>query len=63
MNAGKWIKLGIIKKEHEKIRSRARQKAKGILAKKYKKQYLKIVRTIMREEYNYYLNIVKGGLK
>jgi len=46
----KWKVIGLDSKQSSHIRELHRSQAKGIICKKYRKQYLKIVREL-REDY------------
>ena len=62
---GKWVFLGIDKKERDKIRNRIRQEAKHILSQKYLKEFKKIKKKLLNEEYNKIKSFIElqGGLK
>ena len=47
--AGKWILKGYTKKERNIIYQRLRSKAKGIITKKYNKEYCKILTNLIKE--------------
>lgn len=48
---GKWYKIGVSHEDRDKIRERARSKAKTTLKNNHEKEYLKIVKGIQIEEY------------
>ena len=56
----KWILIGVSQEDREKIYQKLRMKAKTILKQKHEKEYLRILKSLIKEEINA-LKLLKGG--
>lgn len=56
----KWFKIGISKKERNKTYSKLRLRANTILKHKHRKEYLKILKKLIKKEIRI-IKLLKGG--
>lgn len=59
----KWKLVGISNEKLRKLYSNSRIKANTILKNKHKKEYSKILKRLMTQEYNFYSTKNKGTKK
>lgn len=50
-NSGKWVNIGMSKEDREKQYSKLRIKANTILKKRYKNEYSKILKMLLKKEF------------